>query len=75
MNCINFTKGNKEYYIMVNDNELPNELKKIEKENDIIEVTIDGFLIEDYKWILNYTNDNWIDEYCKRLKKHEGIRF
>lgn len=75
MNCIEFVKGNKEYYIMVNDNDLPSELKNIEKENDIIEVTIDGFLIEDYKWILNYTNDNWIDEYCKRLKKHEGIRF
>ena len=75
MNCIEFVKGNKEYYIIVNDNELPKELKKIDKENKIIEVSIDGFIIEDYKWLLNYSNDEWINEYCKRLKKHEGIRF
>ena len=75
MNCIEFVKGNKEYYIIVNDNDFTNELKKIDKENKIIEVSIDGFIIEDYKWLLNYSNDEWINEYCKRLKKHEGIRF
>lgn len=75
MNCIEFVKGNKEYYIIVNDNDFTNELKKIDKENKIIEVSIDGFIIEDYKWLLNYSNDEWTNEYCKRLKKHEGIRF
>lgn len=74
MNYIEYVKGNKEYCIIVDDNDLPNELKKIEKENDSIEVIIDDFIIEDYKWLLNYNNDCWIDEYCKRLKKHEDIK-
>lgn len=74
MNYIEYVKGNKEYCIIVDDNDLPNELKKLDKENKIIEVSIDGFIIDNYKWILNYNNDCWIDEYCKRLKKHEGIK-
>lgn len=73
MNYIELVKGNKEYCIIVDDNNLPNELKKIEKENDSIEIIIDGFMIEDYKWLLNYNDDSWIDEYCKRLKNKDGI--
>ena len=73
MNYIELVKGNKEYCIIVDDNDLPNELKKIEKENDSIEITIDGIKIEDYKWLLNYSDDSWIDEYCKRLKNKDGI--
>ena len=73
MNYIELVKGNKEYCIIVDDNDLPNELKKIGKENDSIEITIDGIKIEDYKWLLNYSDDSWIDEYCKRLKNKDGI--
>ena len=73
MNYIEYVKGNKEYCIIVDDNNLPGELKKIEKENDSIELTIDGIKIEDHKWILNYNDDRWVDEYCKRLKNKNGI--
>ena len=74
MNYIEYKKGNKDgsYCIMATDNDFPNELRKVmeDKDNTIIDITVDGFTIEDYQWILNYTNDNWTDEYCGRLKNH-----
>ena len=77
MNYIEFAKGNKRIEVISSDNDFPKELKKVleNKENEIIEISVDSFIIENYSWILKYHNDNWIDEYCKRLKKHEGIRF
>lgn len=75
MNYIEYIKENEgTYESIINDKDFPNELKKIDKENKIIKVSIDGIIIEDYKWILNYNDDSWINEYCKRLKKHEGIK-
>ena len=77
MNYIEFAKGNKRIEVISSDNDFPNELKKVleNKENEIIEISVDSFIIENYQWILKYNNDDWIDEYCRRLKKHEGIRF
>ncbi len=77
MNYIEFAKGNKRIEVISSDNDFPKELKKIleNKENEIIEISVDSFIIENYQWILKYNNDDWTDEYCKRLKKHEGIRF
>ena len=77
MNYVEFVNKNKRIEVISSDNDFPKELKKVleNKENEIIEVSIDSFLIKDYQWILKYDNDDWTDEYCKRLKKHEGIRF
>lgn len=78
MNYIEYIKGNKEgsYCIMANDDDFPNELKGVieDKNNTIIEVTVDGITIEDYQWILNYSDDEWTNEYCERLHTREGIR-
>ena len=77
MNYVEFVNKNKRIEVISSDNDFPKELKKVleNKENEIIEVSVDSFLIKDYQWILKYDNDEWTDEYCKRLKKHEGIRF
>ena len=77
MNYVEFINKNERIEVISSDNDFPKELKKIleNKENEIIEVSVDSFIIENYSWILKYDNNNWIDEYCKRLKKHEGIRF
>lgn len=77
MNYIEFVNKNEGIEIISSDNDFPNELKKVleNKENKIIEVSVDSFIIENYEWILKYHNDDWTDEYCKRLKKHDGIRF
>lgn len=77
MNYIEFTKGNKRIEVISSDNDFPKELKKIleNKENEIIEISVDSFIIENYQWILKYNNDDWTNEYCRRLKKHDGIRF
>lgn len=77
MNYIEFANKNKRIEVISSDNDFPKELKKIleNKENEIIEISVDTFIIEDYQWILKYNNDDWTDEYCKRLKKHDGIRF
>lgn len=78
MNYVEFINKNERIEVISSDNDFPNELKKIleNKENEIIEVSVDNFIIiENYSWILKYDNNDWIDEYCKRLKKHEGIRF
>lgn len=77
MNYVEFINKNERIEVISSDNDFPKELKKIleNKENEIIEVSVDSFIIENYSWILKYDNNDWIDEYCKRLKKHEGIRF
>lgn len=77
MNYIEFVNKNEKIEIISSDNNFPKELKKVleNKENKIIEVSVDSFIIENYEWILKYNNDDWTDEYCKRLKKHDGIRF
>ena len=77
MNYVEFVKGNKRIEVISSDNDFPKELKKIleNKENEIIEVSVDSFIIKNYSWILKYDNNDWIDEYSKRLKKHDGIRF
>lgn len=77
MNYVEFINKNERIEVISSDNDFPKELKKIleNKENEIIEVSVDSFIIENYSWILKYDNNNWIDEYCKRLKKHEGIKF
>lgn len=77
MNYIEFVNKNEGIEIISSDNNFPKELKKVleNKENKIIEVSVDSFIIENYEWILKYNNDDWTDEYCKRLKKHDGIRF
>lgn len=77
MNYIEFVNKNEGIEIISSDNDFPKELKKVleNKENKIIEVSVDSFIIENYEWILKYNNDDWTDEYCKRLKKHDGIRF
>lgn len=80
MNYVEFVKkgkkSEKRFYIIAEDNNFPKELKEVlkDKENKIVEVSIDTFIIEDYKWILKYDNDDWIDEYCKRLYNRDGIR-
>lgn len=77
MNYVEFVNKNERIEVISSDNDFPKELKKVleNKENEIIEVSVDSFIIENYSWILKYNNDDWTDEYCKRLKKHEGIRF
>lgn len=77
MNYVEFINKNERIEVISSDNDFPKELKKIleNKENEIIEVSVDSFIIENYSWILKYDNDDWTNEYCKRLKKHEGIRF
>lgn len=77
MNYIEFVNKNEGIEIISSDNDFPNELRELleNKENKIIEVSVDSFIIENYEWILKYDNDDWTDEYCKRLKKHDGIRF
>lgn len=77
MNYIEFVNKNEKIEVISSDNNFPKELKKVleNKENKIIEVSVDSFIIENYEWILKYDNDDWTDEYCKRLKKHDGIRF
>lgn len=77
MNYIELVNKNEKIEVISSDNNFPKELKKVleNKENKIIEVSVDSFIIENYKWILKYDNDDWTDEYCKRLKKHDGIRF
>lgn len=77
MNYIEFVNKNEKIEVISSDNNFPKELKKVleNKENKIIEVSVDSFIIENYEWILKYVNDDWTDEYCKRLKKHDGIRF
>ena len=77
MNYVEFVNKNERIEVISSDNDFPKELKKVleNKENEIIEVSVDSFIIENYSWILKYDNDDWTDEYCKRLKKHEGIRF
>ena len=77
MNYVEFINKNERIEVISSDNDFPKELKKIleNKENEIIEVSVDSFIIENYSWILKYDNNDWIDEYCKRLKKHDGIRF
>lgn len=77
MNYIEFVNKNEKIEVISSDNNFPNELREVleNKENKIIEVSVDSFIIENYEWILKYVNDDWTDEYCKRLKKHDGIRF
>ena len=77
MNYVEYVNKNKRIEVISSDNDFPKELRRISenKENEIIEVSVDTFIIEDYQWILKYDNDDWTDEYCRRLKKHDGIRF
>lgn len=77
MNYIEFVNKNEKIEVISSDNNFPKELREAleNKENKIIEVSVDSFIIENYEWILKYDNDDWTDEYCKRLKKHDGIRF
>lgn len=78
MNLVNFVKKNTsgEYSAMANEVEFSRTLKKLSENSDIVinSVIIDDFLVENWKFIVE--NEEWEDEFCRRLKnrKEYGIK-
>ena len=78
MNLVNFVKKNTsgEYSAMANEVEFSKTLKKLSENSDIVinSVVIDDFLVENWKFIVE--NEEWEDEFCRRLKnrKEYGIK-
>ena len=78
MNLVNFVKKNTsgEYSAMPNEVEFSRTLKKLSENSDIVinSVVIDDFLVENWKFIVE--NEEWEDEFCRRLKnrKEYGIK-